>query len=792
MHFAQHSTEQDYDFIVIGSGAGGLSAAVTAAHLGLKVLILEKESVMGGTTAWSGGWMWIPRNGLARAAGVREPLATPYKYLKNELGADFDCEGVSEKIRQYLTHAPRAIDFFSRRTQLQFIDGNGIPDFHGKTVHSAAGGRSVCAAPFDGRLLGEHIHLLRKPLDTTTLWGMGIASGAELKHFFNALRSPKSLVYVASRVLTYLKDIIIYKRGMRLVNGNALVASLLQSAIEAGVEIRTNATVTSLTRDVQRVSGVIAGGESLFANRGVVLACGGFPHDAVRWMQLETRHPHIHHSAAPLANTGEGLRLGEAAGGRVAAMPAAQAGMCPVSIVPGRHTFNGKVSYFPHLLERAKPGLIAVNAHGLRFANEANSYHDLMQSYMQATEPDQREAWLICDHAFIRRWGLGAVKPAPLPLMGFIRSGYLKRGNTLAALAQTCGIDAIALAATVENYNRNAAQGEDPRHAGGFGRGDTLYNRAGGDAEVQPNPCLLPLIKAPFYAVKIVPGSLGTFAGLLTNAQAQVLNSDQSSIDGLYACGNDMASIMQGRYPSGGITLGPALTFGYIAAHHAAQQALQPAAIELFEPKEHPMYYELTTLTVKFGTTPKTSDPITEYVSAAGAKGTLCGVWYADIGELNKVHILREFLTQADLDAERERGLRSADPFGCAEFLVDIEMVAYKGFDFMPPVNLAQKGPVYEIRTYGIKLGGVPHTIAAWEAALPAREVLSPCVVAMYALDGSNRFTNIWAYPSLEARNAARADSVAQGVWPPKGGPEWLTTHMKSAIGLPTKASPLK
>ncbi len=785
----------EYDLIVIGAGAGGLSAATTAALLGLRVLVLEKEAVIGGTTAWSGGWMWVPRNPLAWAAGIREPVSTPYKYLRNELGEAFNAPQVALTARQYLTHAPDAVAFFQSKTALQFVDGNGVPDFHGKTVYSAAGGRSVCAAPFNGRELGAAIKLLRKPLDLTTLWGMGIAAGAEIKHFFNALRSFKSFGFVTLKVLNYAKDLLLFQRSMRLVNGNALAAGLLKSALDAGVEIRVNSAI-DLVFNEKGIIGVTLNDRVITAEKGVVLACGGFAHDAARWAHLESRQPHTHHSAAPLSNTGDGLRLGEVLGAIVAPTPAAQAGMCPVSIVPAAHTRLGKksgqVGRYPHLLERGKPGLIAVTASGKRFTNEANSYNDFMQGFLAATTPEKREAWLICDHDFIRHWGLGAVKPAPMPLRPFLKSGYLKRGATFAQLAQACGIDVANFEATVASYNHHAALGDDPVYAGGFARGDTIYNRVAGDAETQPNPCVLPLLKAPFYAVKVVAGSLGTFAGLACNEQAQVLDSQQQPINGLYACGNDMASMMQGRYPSGGITLGPALTFGYIAAHHAAGRALKPAAIELFEPKEIPMFYELTTLTVKFGTTPKTGDPIATYCNAAAAKGKLCGVWFADIGDLNKVHILREFTTQADLDAERERGLRSADPFGCAEFLVDIEMVAYKGFDFMPPVNTTLKGPVYEIRTYGIKLGGVPHTIAAWEAALPARETLSPCVVAMYALDGSNRFTNIWSYPTLEARNKARADSVAQGVWPPKGGPEWLTTSMKSTIGLPTAISPLK
>src|SRR6185295_10057483 len=176
------------------------------------------------------------------------------------------------------------------------------------------------------------------------------------------------------------------------------------------------------------------------------------------------------------------------------------------------------------------------------------------------------EAWLVCDHRFIRRYGLGHVKPAPMPTRKSLRSGYLKRGRTLRELAEACGIDAAAFEATMAAYNAAAREGRDPE----FGRGTTAYNRINGDPKQTPNPCVAPIERGPFYAVKVVPGSLGTFAGLLTDASARVLDRDGHPIPGLYACGNDMNSIMGGRYPSGGITLGPAMTFGYIAAHDAA------------------------------------------------------------------------------------------------------------------------------------------------------------------------------------------------------------------------------
>ncbi|MDO8249398.1 MAG: FAD-dependent oxidoreductase [Rhodoferax sp.] len=555
------------DLLVIGSGAGGLSAAVTAAHLGQKVLVVEKDPQYGGTTAWSGGWMWIPRNPLATAAGIQESIEQPLSYLRHELGAQFD----EARARAFLENGPRMVEFFRTKTALQFIDGNGIPDFHGRTPDAATGGRSICAAPFDGRRLGRHIEQLKPPLPETTLWGMGIASGAELKHFLNAMRSPASFWHVTKQVLRHGRDVLVHRRGMRLVNGNALVAGLAASAYEVGVEIRTGSPARWLLTEQGRVVGALIGGPDgdveIRARCGVVLACGGFPFDAERKKELLPHAPtgQEHWSAASRGNSGDGLRLGEAAGGVVARDLVQAAALAPVSLVPQA---DGSMAHFPHLIERAKPGLIAVTAAGRRFTNEADSYYDFMRDLLAATpagEPVQ--AWLLCDHSFIRHYGLGAVKPAPMPLGAMLKNGYLQRGHSLSELAQACGIDAAALHETVRRYNRQARKGQDED----FAKGETPYNRIQGDAAVgQPNPCMAPMARGPFYAVRVLPGSLGTFAGLKTNASAQVLDAQGQPIAGLYAGGNDMASLMGGHYPSGGITLGPAMTFGYIAAHHAA------------------------------------------------------------------------------------------------------------------------------------------------------------------------------------------------------------------------------
>jgi succinate dehydrogenase/fumarate reductase flavoprotein subunit len=556
----------DCDVLIVGSGAAGLSAAVTAAWHGLKVIVVEKDPVFGGATAWSGGWAWVPCNPLARRAGIVEDVEQPRTYLKHELGEHYQ----PAMIDAFLKAGPRMVAFFEQHTSLQVADGNAIADIHGDTPGAGTGGRSVIAAPYDGRKVGKLLKRLRRTLRETSFMGMPIMAGADLAAFLNLTRSLKSAWHVTRRFTRHLLDLAIHGRAMQLVNGVALVARLAKSAEDLGVLLWESAPVTELLRYNEQVRGAqvstAKGNIRIHARKAVVLAAGGFAHDIERRKSLFPRTPtgHEHLALPPLGVCGDGLRLGESVGARVNTEMACAVAWAPVSRVPHK---DGSVGHFPHIIERGKPGIIGVLSNGQRFVNEANGYYDYVSAMVNAAPSGEEVAsWLICSHAFQRRYGLGISRPFPVPLSGFIRSGYLKTGNTLEELARACGIDPNGLRRTVSHYNQHARNGEDPQ----FGRGSTPYNRKQGDALQHPNPCVAPIEQGPFYAVKVHPGCFGTFAGLKVNQHAQVLGESGQVIPGLYAAGGDMASIMGGHYPAGGINLGPALTFGYIAARHIA------------------------------------------------------------------------------------------------------------------------------------------------------------------------------------------------------------------------------
>ena len=562
------------DVLVVGAGAGGLSTAITAKKNGLDVVIVEKEAVFGGTTAFSGGVLWIPNNSVSAKSGVKDTREAAHTYMVNETGSYYD----EAAVNAFLDTGPEMVDFFQRETDVQFVP-TLYPDYHPDVGGGVDIGRSILAAPFDIRKLGKDMARLKPPLATITFIGMMFnSSNADIKHFFNFTKSLTSAIYVVKRLANHIVELALYRRGVHVTSGNALAARLAKTALDLGIPIHTSSPAKELLSTGGRVTGAIVGSDQgdlrITARRGVVLASGGFSHDAKR---LAEAFPHVkrggeHFSPVPASSTGDGARMAEGVGVKIDYRLKNPAAWMPISKVP---MGDGKFGAFPHLLDRYKPGIIGVLRNGQRFTNESNSYHDVGEAMIKVCEGQKETAaWLICSQATISKYGLGYAKPAPMPVGRFVSNGYLARGATLAELAANAGIDPAGLERTVRAYNEGAVRGEDPA----FGRGRTAFNRYLADAEVKPNPCVAPIEGGPFYALKIVVGDLGTYDGIRTSVCGEVLASNGEAVPGLYAVGNDRASVMGGNYPGAGITLGPIMTFGYITGRHLA--GVQTAGVQ--------------------------------------------------------------------------------------------------------------------------------------------------------------------------------------------------------------------
>jgi succinate dehydrogenase/fumarate reductase flavoprotein subunit len=553
------------DVLVVGSGAAGFAAALTAKHEGLHVIMAEKEPVFGGTTCFSAGVVWIPANSSAKKADLPDSPQLALEYLKQEAGNKLS----EQQAMSFLENAPKMLEFFEANTHVKFDLLQNMPDYHPTLPGGVAGGRSLRPQVYDGRQLGQWFEKLRAPLRTMTIFGGMMVGSADLPHLYNVTRSPRSMLHAAGLFGRHVLDRISHRRGTRLTNGNALIARLAKSALEENIPIWLSSPVEKLTTQDHRVTGAILrrNGEQvvLAARRGVILACGGFPanDDMRQRFDSKIKDGKYYHSLAPSTNTGDGIRMAQDVGAAFDDNVKHHVAWTPVSLV---RQPDGSAVGFPHFNDRAKPGFIVVDRHGNRFANETNSYHDFTPAMIEADRDEKNvEAFIIRDHIAIRRYGIGAVPPRPLRLEPFVKIGYLKRGKSIRELALHAGIDPKRLCATVANYNLGAHSGEDSQ----FGRGADPFQRVhGAEHDRGPNPNNAPIEAGPFYALRLIPGDIGTFAGLKTDEHARVLDGNNNVIPNLYAAGNDMASVMRGTYPGAGITIGPAMTFAFIAANH--------------------------------------------------------------------------------------------------------------------------------------------------------------------------------------------------------------------------------
>lgn len=571
--------EHDFDVVVVGSGAAGLSAALTCRAAGLSVAVLEKTDLYGGSTAVSGGAVWIPDNPHMAGVGHTDSRERAMRYLRATVGARLP----EAMVEAFLTEGPKMVSFLEANSECRFIARAVSPDYQPELDGGSQGGRTIDPAPFDGRRLGPLFKYLRPPIHSFLALGGMMVGRKDIDALLGMRRSWKAMKYSIGLVARYALDRLRWPRGTRLLMGNALAAALLQSARNATVALHRQVNVLRLLQDADgHVRGVEADtpeGKMVFrARHGVVLASGGFAQNAaMRAKHLP--HANVHRSMAPEGSTGDGAKLAGALGGQLAEGNHGAAFWAPVSIMRER---NGVETVYPHLvMDRQKPGIMAVNAAGRRFANEASSYHDFVAAMQRAhTSSPCIPAWLICDAHFLRLYGLGLVRPQAMRLHRFLDSGYLLRADSVADLAKLIGVPAGALEQSVARMNEAAQCGIDED----FGRGHSAYDRYLGDAAHRPNPCLGPIRRAPFYAVQIWPGDIGMATGLRVDAQTRVLNAQDQPIAGLYACGNDMNSIMAGTYPSAGITLGPALTFGYVAGQTIVADARGSASSRTQQP----------------------------------------------------------------------------------------------------------------------------------------------------------------------------------------------------------------
>ena len=542
--------DAECDLLVLGAGASGMTAALAAAAEGARVLVLESTAYVGGTSARSSGTLWIPPAGDTKAI----------EYLDALVGDKAD-----RALREtFLAAGPQMLACLEKEAGMKFKPYLAHPDYRQDLPGAAGGTRPLEPPEFDGRLLGDEFKRVGWPLPELMLFGGMMITRGEAARLLRAGRSIDGALLGARLVLRYLADRLRYPRGTRLVLGNAIVAGLYKALLDRKVPVWCEANTERLVGQgavqglVVRHAGKVI---RIGARRGVILAGGGFPANAAL-RQKHLPHPVARYTSAYEGCVGQTIRLGQQAGGALGRSGEDNALWFPSSIAPRA---DGTTAVYPHIvLDRSKPGLVAVGRSGERFTDEAVSYHEFTRAmYRTGNVP----AWLVCDRRFMWSYGLGMIRPMTPSLSPYLDSRYLRAADTIEALANEIGVAPAGLAETVHRQNEFARTGVDAD----FGKGGNAYDLGNGDPANKPNPCLGPIERAPFYAVQVEPTPLGTSLGLATNANAQVLGEDGAPIPGLYAAGNDMHSVMGGEYPGAGAQLGPGMTFAYLAALHAVR-----------------------------------------------------------------------------------------------------------------------------------------------------------------------------------------------------------------------------
>lgn len=554
----------EFDVAVLGAGAAGMAAAVFAALKGASVILIESTEYLGGTTAYSAGSAWIPNT---RHAAPDDSLEKAKRYLDKAVG-----NRSSASMRDvFLKNGPLAVEELETRTDLKFSARSLHPDYLYELDGSTSHGRALEPQPFDASPLGKDLKLVRPPVPEFTILGGLMVDRDDISHLLNLTKSLKSFSYAFRLIGSYLFQKVRFGRGTRLVMGNAMIGRLLKSALDLGVTIATRTETETFSGDGNRIDGlVVRQGDverKLTIRGGVILASGGFGRHPERRARMLPQ-PVLEYSPTAPGQTGALHDLAFAKGAGYGTGAEQNVFWAPCSV---RKRPDGTTAVFPHfVMDRSKPGTVCVDKNGKRFTNESRSYHEFGVAMYAANENGSTiPAYLIADARALTKYGLGMVRPGGRSLGPFMDDGYLVRANTLEDLAEKLGIDASTLTQSIDRFNGFAETGVDED----FHRGETAYECVNGDATHKPNPTLGKLETAPFYAVRLWPCDIGSATGLQTDEDCRVLTESEQPIEGLYACGNDMQSVMGGVYPGPGITIGPAITFAYVAANHACARA---------------------------------------------------------------------------------------------------------------------------------------------------------------------------------------------------------------------------